>query len=242
LEVLSLYNGPSFLGFWEVKLTTRNVLIAGASGLVGRSILDGLLADESVLAVHVLSRRDIACVSGKLTTHVVDFCAIPSLPPIDEVYLSLGTTIDAAGSQAAFRAVDFDANLAVARAALAAGAKHAGVVSAMGADPNSRVFYNRVKGELEDAVGALPFTGVVFARPSLLMGDRAALGQPTRASEKFGAVVGRILGPLVPRDYRPIFAADVACALLDRVPHSLGREVMRSASISIAAKRYRVSI
>src|SRR5581483_6669242 len=78
--------------------------------------------------------------------------ALPPLPPVDEVYLALGTTIKVAGSQAAFRAVDYDANLAVARAALAAGARRCGLVSAMGADAKSKVFYNRVKGELEEAL------------------------------------------------------------------------------------------
>src|SRR5262245_31397298 len=102
-------------------MAARTVALAGATGLVGRTILEGLLADESVEAVHVLARRDIGGVAPKLIAHKVDFADLPPLPPIDEVYLALGTTIKVAGSQAAFRAIDFDANLAVARVALAAG-------------------------------------------------------------------------------------------------------------------------
>ncbi len=204
------------------RATTRAVALAGATGLVGRAILEGLLADESVTAVHALGRREPGIIHPKLTPHVVDFAALPQLPPLDEVYLALGTTIKAAGSQAAFRAVDFDANLAVARAALAAGARRAGLVSAMGADAKSRIFYNRVKGETEEALAQLPFDGLVIARPSLLVGDREALGQPVRPAEKVATAVSKFLGPLIPAKYRPIAAADVARALLARVPVALG--------------------
>ena len=202
--------------------------LAGATGLVGRAILEGLIADESVTAVHAIGRREPGVEHPKLTTHVVDFAALPPLPPLDEVYLALGTTIKAAGSQSAFRAVDFDANLAVARAALAAGAKRAGLVSAMGADAKSRIFYNRVKGEMEEALARLPFEGVVIARPSLLTGDREALGQPVRPAERVTLVVSRFLGRLVPANYRPVAATDVARALLARVPSAQGRAVLLS--------------
>ena len=208
--------------------TGRNVAVAGATGLVGRPLLEGLLADESVAVVHVLGRREPGVAHPKLTPHVVDFEVLPPLPPIDEVYLALGTTIKAAGSQTAFRAVDFDANLSVARAALAAGARHAGLVSAMGADAKSRVFYNRVKGDLEEALAQLPFDGLVIARPSLLVGDRAVLGQPVRAAERAAIAASRFLGPLVPANYRPVAAAYVAHALLARVPAARGRVVLLS--------------
>jgi uncharacterized protein YbjT (DUF2867 family) len=148
----------------------RAVALAGATGLVGRALLDGLLADTCVQEVHVLARRKPRVAHAKITCHIVDFAALPPLPPVDEVYLALGTTIKVAGSQAAFRAVDFDANLAVARAALAAGARRCGLVSAMGADATSSVFYNRVKGELEEALAQLSFDALVIARPSLLLG------------------------------------------------------------------------
>jgi uncharacterized protein YbjT (DUF2867 family) len=206
----------------------RTVALAGATGLVGRSILEKLLTDTSVKSVHALVRRKPCVVHARLTCHIVDFAALPTLPPVDEVYLALGTTIKVAGSQAAFRAVDFDANLAVARAALGAGARRCGVVSAMGANARSRVFYNRVKGELEDALGQLPFEGLVIARPSLLTGDRAALGQPERPLEKAFMVVNKMLGPLIPANYRPIAAIQVAQALLARTATAEGRVAMLS--------------
>lgn len=165
-------------------MTGRTIIIAGATGLVGRDILDGLLSDRSVVAVHSLGRKAPAIEHPKLTAYVVDFGALPALPSADEVYLALGTTIRAAGSQAAFRALDYHANLAVAKAALAAGASKAGLVSAMGADADATVFYNRVKGELENALAQMPFAGLVIARPSLLVGNREALGQPARRGEQ----------------------------------------------------------
>jgi uncharacterized protein YbjT (DUF2867 family) len=209
----------------------RTVALAGATGLVGREILRGLVADPRVSAIHVLARRAVAGGDAKVTTHIVDFTALPALPQVDEVYLALGTTIKVAGSQAAFRAVDFDANLAVARAAISAGARRAGLVSAMGASAKSGIFYSRTKGELEDALAALAFEGLVIARPSMLAGDRASLGQPVRPGEGYAVAVSRLLGPLIPRNYRSVAAADVANALLTRVPVARGREVVLSGAM-----------
>lgn len=218
------HRGPGVAG-------ARTAAVAGATGLVGRAILEGLLADASVAAVHALGRRGPGVAHPKLNPHVVDFNALPRLPPLDEVYLALGTTIRDAGSRAAFRAVDFGANLSVARAALAAGARRAGLVSAVGADAGSRIFYHRVKGETEEALARLPFEGLVIARPSLLAGDREALGQPRRTAEVVATALGRLLGPLVPANYRPVAAARVARALLARVPSARGRVVLASGEL-----------
>jgi uncharacterized protein YbjT (DUF2867 family) len=212
-------------------MTKRIVIIAGATGLVGLAILKGLLEDPSVAAVHSLGRKKPALQHPKLSTHVVDFTALPALPPADEVYLALGTTIKVAGSQAAFRALDFDANLAVAQAALAAGVKKLGLVSAMGADTRSKVFYSRVKGELEEALAQMPFEGMVFARPSLLVGNREMLGQKTRPGEALGFALAQVLGFLIPANYKPIAASSVALALLSAVPTAQGRTVLPSGAM-----------
>jgi uncharacterized protein YbjT (DUF2867 family) len=202
--------------------------VAGASGLVGRQILQGLLDDESVAAVHALVRRPLGVQHPRLTVHTVDFALLAALPPVDEAYLALGTTIKVAGSEEAFRAVDFDANLAVACAAQVAGARRIGLVSAMKADAGSRIFYSRVKGELEEAIAGLGFQGVVMARPSLLVGDREALGQRERIGERIGLQVGRWLKPLIPANFRPITAAEVARALLRAVPIARGHRILLS--------------
>ncbi|WP_293224181.1 NAD(P)H-binding protein [Ottowia sp.] len=216
-------------------MTSRRVAVAGATGLVGRCLVQQLCAEPAVAAVHGLARRPLGWTHPKLHMHVVDFAALPALPPVDEVYLALGTTIRQAGNQAAFRAVDFDANLAVARAAQAAGAGRAGLVSAMGANAKSSVFYSRVKGELEDALAALGFDALVIARPSMLRGDRAVLGQPVRAGELRWARLDALLRPLIPSNYRAIDAADVAAALCRQVPTAQGRVVLPSGAMQGAS-------
>jgi uncharacterized protein YbjT (DUF2867 family) len=190
-------------------MANRTVIITGATQPVGQEILKRLLVDPTVAAVHSLGRDKPAARHPKLTAHAVDFAALPTLPPADEVYLALGTTIRLAGSEAAFRAIDYDANLAVATAALAAGVKKAGLVSAMGADSRSKVFYARVKGELEDALAKLPFQGTAIARPSLLVGSRN--------------IVGLAVGFLISA---PVNASAVARALLSVVPSVKGRTVL----------------
>ena len=208
---------------------SRSVVVAGASGLVGRCLVEQLCADPSVSVVHALVRRPLTETHPKLQVHVVDFTALPALPPVDEVYLSLGTTIKIAGSQAAFRAIDHDAVLAVAQAAQQAGAARVGVVSAMGADAQSRLFYNRVKGETEADLAQLGLPCLVIARPSLLLGDRSALNQPGRRGESLGAAVSALLRPFMPANYRAIRAEDVAAALWRSVKQGVpGRTVLLS--------------
>jgi uncharacterized protein YbjT (DUF2867 family) len=214
--------------------------VAGATGLVGQAILQGLLADDSVATVHTLGRRMLPLTHQKLNQHVVDFQALPVLPAASEVYLALGTTIKVAGSQQAFHAVDFEANLAVARAMRARDASRLGVVSAMGADPASRLFYNRIKGALEQALQGVGFATVVIARPSFLAGDRATLGQPTRSGETMALALSRWLAPLIPDNYKSIQASSVAQALLDAVPTTSGVRVLSSGAMQrapIAASR-----
>ncbi len=195
----------------------QGALLAGASGLIGRELLPLLLHGEHYAKVHLLLRRAVAGLprSRRLVVHRVDFAALPALPPVDDVYIALGTTIKVAGSQAAFRAVDFDAVVDTARAARAAGARRIAVVSALGADAKSAVFYNRVKGEMQHAVAQLGYESVLFAQPSLLVGDREALGQAARPGEVWATRLLRPVMGLVPASVRPIEARTVALALLN---------------------------
>jgi uncharacterized protein YbjT (DUF2867 family) len=190
-----------------------SAFLAGASGLIGRE-LARLWAGPG--ALHLLLRRPLPGTAHPV--HIVDFSALPDLrllaPDADEAFCCLGTTIAVAGSQAAFRAVDFDAVLAFARAARAAGVRRFAAVSALGADASSRSFYTRTKGEAEAALAALGFDSLVLARPSLLAGDRAALGQPARAGERLALALSAPLAPLIPLAWRPIAAERVARALL----------------------------
>jgi uncharacterized protein YbjT (DUF2867 family) len=193
----------------------RTALVVGASGLVGRELLRQLSAPASrTTRVHALVRRALEPAIDGVQVHVVDFVHLPSLPAVDDLYCALGTTIKVAGSEAAFRAVDYDAVVDSARAAQAAGVRRMAVVSALGADARSRVFYNRVKGEMEAALQALRFERLVIARPSLLAGAREALGQAPRRAEQLTLRLLRPIGSLLPASVRPIEAAVVARAMI----------------------------
>ena len=188
-----------------------NLLLAGATGLIGQAVA-GQWQGPGTL--HRLVRRPLAPGAAHQQVHVVDFQALPPLPRCDAALCALGTTLALAGSRAAFRAVDFDAVLAFARAAQAAGATRLAVVSALKADARSASFYSRVKGEMEAAVTALGFDTLLIARPSLLTGNRAALGQPRRPLEHLAMQIVAPFAALVPLAWRPVAGQTVARALL----------------------------
>ena len=195
----------------------RSALLVGATGLVGGELLKLLLADPRYGQVHTVGRRAPAFAHAKLTVHVVDMAnalQLAALPGVDDVYCALGTTIKVAGSKAAFKAIDLDAVEAVAKAAIRANkSAHLGVVSAMGADAKSSVFYNRIKGEMEKAVSQLGFESISIARPSILAGDRNSLNQASRSGEQIGLKLMAAVSFLIPANYKAINAADVARAL-----------------------------
>ncbi|HYH99988.1 NAD(P)H-binding protein [Hyalangium sp.] len=194
-------------------METRTALVAGASGLVGSLLLDELLESPLYREVCSLGRRPLPKQHPKLSQRTVDFAQLESeaLPSVDDVFCCLGTTLKKAGSQEAFRAVDHGAVLALGRAARRAGARRFLLVSALGADPRSRIFYNRVKGEAEEDLKSLGFESLVLLRPSLLLGERAE----SRPGERAAIAVTKVLGPLLrPFSGRPIEARTVARAML----------------------------
>lgn len=204
-------------------------LLAGATGLVGTAFSAGWVGPDEL---HLLVRRNIPSPGPLQRVHVVDFAAVPALPPAVEAYCCLGTTLKQAGSEAAFRAVDFDAVLAFATAASLAGVKRFAVVSSLGANRRSANLYSRVKGEMEVALIGMGFDCLVVVRPSLLTGNRAALGQPTRHGEQWATALSAPFAALIPRAYRPIAATVVARgmqrAMADRQP---GLRIVESAEL-----------
>ncbi|QNH18699.1 NAD-dependent dehydratase [Xanthomonas sp. SS] len=190
------------------------ILLAGATGLVGSHVLAQLLAAPECSAVVAPTRRALDVVHAKLDNPLVDFAQLPAQAPwwpADAAICALGTTMKQAGSREAFRRVDHAYPLAIARLARQHGATAFALNSAFGADPRSRLFYNRVKGELERDLQALGFASLTLVRPGLIGGERA---QP-RAAERAAAVVLGMLGPLLPRRYRINPAARIAAALVD---------------------------
>ncbi|MCD9027150.1 NAD-dependent epimerase/dehydratase family protein [Luteimonas sp. BDR2-5] len=192
------------------------VLLVGATGLVGRHVLAGLLADPRIDAVVAPTRRPLTTPHPKLRNPVVDFDALPDAADwwaVDAVICTLGTTIRDAGSQAAFRRVDFDYPLQVAQLALRHGARIYALNSAAGADAGSRIFYSRVKGELETALEGLGFASLLLVRPGLIGGRRDSF----RLGERVATVALRVLGPVLPRRLRINPAGRIAQALIDGV-------------------------
>ena len=187
----------------------RSVLVIGATGLVGAEVVRQLVADTTVARIVVAARRIPADLPSRVETHAVDFDRLDdhkALFAVDQIICALGTTIRKAGSQAAFRKVDFEYPLTAARIGLRQGARHFLLVSALGANSSSGIFYNRVKGELEDQLRSLGFRAVTIARPSLLIGARKEF----RLLERVGAVIGEF----VPGRFRPVRADAVARSLV----------------------------
>jgi uncharacterized protein YbjT (DUF2867 family) len=194
----------------------RSALLVGATGLVGGHCLDLLLADEAYDHVRTLGRRGVERRDPKLEQHAVDFERPADYAPVasaEDVFCCLGTTIQAAGSRAAFRRVDFEYPLGVAEAAARNGAEQFLLVSSIGADPRSRFLYTRTKGELERAVAELPFAAVHIFRPSLLLGRRREHRAGERIAQALFAATSAVwVGPL--RPYRGIEARAVARAMV----------------------------
>jgi uncharacterized protein YbjT (DUF2867 family) len=193
----------------------RTAWLVGATGLVGSYVLRQLLASERYSRVVVLTRRSVNVEHPKLEQRLVDFDHLwgLDLPPVEDVFCALGTTIKKAGSQQAFRHVDLDYPLTLANKAIACSGKQFLLVSSVGANASSRNFYLRTKGELEDAVSALPFRGIHIFRPSLLVGPR----QESRPGERAGTVFMKIVSPLLIdglRKYHSIAAEEVARAMV----------------------------
>jgi len=188
---------------------TRTAVIAGATGLVGGHLLGLLLDDGTWDAVLSVGRRRLDRDHPRLEQRVVDFADLGELPPCTDVFSCLGTTIKVAGSQDAFRAVDHDAVVALADAAHRAGAQRFLHVTALGASPRSRIFYNRVKGETERDVAASGVPATIAFRPSMIDGERAE----RRTAERLGLVAMRAVGPVLGR-YRPTPVTDIAAAMV----------------------------
>ena len=190
----------------------KTALLVGATGLIGRQLLELLEKDAYYEKVFVLTRKPLA-VSGKCENLVVNFDLLNevlSTLKADDVFCCLGTTMKVAGSKEAFRKVDYSYPLLTAQYSKQYGTSQYLLVSALGANKNSSVFYNKVKGEVEEAIGALGFTGYHIFRPSLLLGDR----NEARSGEDAAKVFFKFFGFLVPNKWKGIEGRKVAKAML----------------------------
>ena len=206
------------------------ILLAGASGLVGQAVLKQCLADPRITQVFAPTRRALPT-HAELLNPIVDFSALPEDAAwwkADAVICTLGTTIRQAGSKEAFRQVDHHYPLALATLAQRHGTPTFVLTSAMGADPGSRIFYSRTKGELERDLSAMGFTSLTLVRPGLLGGERATV----RPMESFAMALLSAVEPVLPPRYRVVPAEQVAAVLLRSAMAAVpGIQVIESASI-----------
>jgi uncharacterized protein YbjT (DUF2867 family) len=202
--------------------------------LVGTHCLQRLLASEVYDSVTVLVRRALPLADPKLTQIVADFDRLEegaASVAAEDVYCCLGTTIKKAGSQEAFRRVDFDYPLELARFSKTRGARRFLMVSALGADARSSVFYNRVKGEVEQAVRELAIEKSYFFRPSLLLGARVEFRLGERVAMAAATLIAPVLVGGLTR-YRPIQADAVAAAMVHAARLDLPAGVIESEEIA----------
>jgi uncharacterized protein YbjT (DUF2867 family) len=190
----------------------KTALIVGATGLIGKHLTQKLLTSNFYEKVSVIVRKPLNIIHPKLEQIVIDFDNLDaSKVNADDIFCCLGTTMKQAGSKDAFYKVDFTYPLNFAKAGLANGAKQFLVVSSMGADKKSMVYYSRVKGEIENALSDLNYPTLIILRPSMLAGER----ENPRIGEKIGKVVMDFFAPLMPDKYKVIAGEKVAQAMLE---------------------------
>ncbi|MEC2072878.1 oxidoreductase [Alkalihalophilus marmarensis] len=214
-------------------------LILGATGLVGKQVVNQLSQSKEYKEVHLLVRRPVDKSNPKQIVHTVNFDTLEEddIPAVDDVFICIGTTIKKAKTKEAFKKVDYEYPIKVARIAREKGASRLLVISAIGADSGSRVFYSRVKGEMEKAVKKVGYPHVDIFRPSLLLGNR----EEFRFGEKMGEYAVKVMKPLLVgplRKYRGIEDVVVARAMVKQASEnrSTGTVIIQSNEIEKAGR------
>ncbi|MFN3783008.1 MAG: oxidoreductase [Spirosomataceae bacterium] len=186
-------------------------LVIGATGLVGKALTQQLIASDDYSSVRVLVRRKTFAPHPKLHEVIVDFDSLADcLCLANHVFCTIGTTIKNAGSKEAFRKVDFDYPLSLAKKCAQGGSKVFCLVTSMGADMNSLFFYSQVKGEIEREISQLPIPQIGFFRPSMLVGNR----EEHRFGEAIGQRVMEVFDFLIPSKYKAIAVEKVAASMI----------------------------
>lgn len=190
----------------------KTALVAGSTGLVGGELIEQLLKSDRYGIVKAITRRALGRSDPKLKPLSINFRDLEKYQDelrADDIYCCLGTTMAKAGTKEKFREVDFEFPVALARSCHTAGAKQFLLVSALGANKGSSLFYNRVKGDAEEAILNIDYECVHVFRPSLLLGSR----KEHRAAEDAAKFFYRIFGFLMPDKYKAIEARKVAWAM-----------------------------
>ncbi|MES2803813.1 MAG: NAD-dependent epimerase/dehydratase family protein [Bdellovibrionota bacterium] len=197
----------------------KTAVIIGATGLVGTELVHALSYSQHYDKIFVLTRRHVEYTGKNVEPIVLDFAQLEKqeFATGADYFCALGTTIKQAGSQREFHKVDYDYVLSFAKVAKKCSANSFHLVSALGASPSSTNFYSRTKGEIEKAIAALELNKFRIYQPSLLIGKRDKLGQPTRLGEELVTAFynnGKFLFSGILRKFEPITAEKVALAMV----------------------------
>ena len=217
----------------------RVALVFGATGLVGRYLVNELLDNRQYSSIEVFVRKSIHPDRPKIREHVIGFDRLDDWAPMvkgDDLFICLGTTIRKAGSVRRVEEIDRDLPVGLAALACANGVKRIAVVSSMGADPRSRNYYLRIKGEMEEGIRKLPFDQIIIARPSMLFGERNEF----RFGELIGTIVMKAIGFLLigsARKYRGIHGRTVASAMIELLGSTRQKEVFLSDELQEVGKK-----
>jgi uncharacterized protein YbjT (DUF2867 family) len=217
-----------------MSIIKKTALIVGASGLVGNELLKILLEANDYEKIKIFTRNRLNLDHPKLEQLVVEFDQLDQYKDhlnVNDVFCCLGTTIKKAGTQEAFKRVDYEYPLELARLARFSGIDKFLIITAMGANKDSKIFYNRVKGEVEEELTKIDFPSLIIFRPSLLLGNRKEFRLGERIASVLSPIYSFVLAGSL-RKYKPIQAKDVARAMyVSAQRKNLGNRILQSDEI-----------
>lgn len=201
----------------EIQKSGKRAVLLGATGLVGSHLLQLLLSHQAYEKVKVIARKPNPGYNSEklewLVDSMKDWDTVSSMISGDDLYITIGTTIKNAGSREAFREIDHDLVFYIAKSGAVNGMRQLLLVSSVGADKDSIFFYNRVKGEIEEAVSALPFWAVHIFRPSVLLGEREEIRPLESIAQSLFSGVDKVIGGSMGK-YRPVSGGKVAKSMV----------------------------
>jgi uncharacterized protein YbjT (DUF2867 family) len=193
----------------------KTAIVLGSTGLVGSNLVQKLLQNNQFSRIKIIVRRPSGITHPKIKEYIVNFDELSSKDTMfkgDTLFSCMGTTIKKAGSKDAQYKVDFTYQYEVAKNAISNGVTNYVLVSSANANANSKVFYSRIKGELDEAIMKLSFERIIIFRPSILMGER----EERRLGEELGSTIINCVGKIIPslKKYRSIKGKEVANAMV----------------------------
>lgn len=213
----------------------KTAIILGATGLTGGHLLDLLLEDDSFNKILVFTRRKTGKEHPKLEEHIIDLLELDDYKNLfkgDVVFCCIGTTKAKTPDKNLYKAIDYGIPVTAAKLAKQNGIKSYIVISALGANENSRVFYNKLKGEMQRDVLAQKIEYSYVLQPSLIVGERS----DKRTGEKFAEVIMRTFNFLIPKKYKMIKGKTIAKAMIEISKTGYDKHIISSAEIKEISK------